>query len=514
MTDDFKSSTAHLEWEEARFLKADQELGLIDTIKTHWRALLICSLSFSAGTMFGYDQIVNGASISMPAFMMYFGDTDASGLYLPSLWTALWTSMSSLAQALSATGTGYLADRIGRKWTGIIAGVVGLVGAAVQYTALTRSSLLGGKIVGGLGIGMAMSTGMTYASEVVPPKLVPAVQQAFVVLILIMQALAMGIIRIFVTDMTEKAFRTVFAIQFGVGGLVLIAFAIAPESPVYCIIKQREEGAKKLYSWLYRDDADREERYNHLVKTIEEENSQREENQSSYLECFQGVDLKRTLTMMFLFGIVNLGGGPFLTQSIYFLISVGLPTVHVFDISVGGFALAIILIVGSGIVLKNVRRRNILLSGCIVNFLFNLIVGALYWAHGTGPKWAIAIFMNVLISLQACLMQSPGWSIAAEISSYRLRAKSMSLGIMSQTFTTWLVTFVVPYIYNVDSGNLGARTGLVFAGATVLLIWGVWSIVPDTTGLSTEDIDNLYEAKVPARKFATHKLAITTPDDA
>lgn len=179
--------------------------------------------------MFGYDQIVNGASISMPAFMLYFGDQDASGLYLPSLWTALWTSMSSLAQALSATGTGFLADRIGRKWTGVIAGVIGLAGAAVQYTALTRSSLLGGKIVGGLGIGMAMSTGMTYASEVVPPGLVPAVQQGFVVFILIMQGVAMGIIRVFVTDMTEKAFRTVFAIQFCVGGLVTIAFAIAPE---------------------------------------------------------------------------------------------------------------------------------------------------------------------------------------------------------------------------------------------------------------------------------------------
>jgi hypothetical protein len=79
---------------------------------------------------------------------------------------------------------------------------------------------------------------------------------------------------------------------------------------------------------------------------------------------------------------------------------------------------------------------------------------------------------------------------------------------MAQTFTTWLVTFVVPYMYNVDSGNLGARTGFVFAGASVLLICGVWSIVPDTTGLSTEDIDNLYEAKVPARQFAKHKVAL------
>ncbi|KAJ5929232.1 hypothetical protein N7454_007080 [Penicillium verhagenii] len=516
MTDDIKSSSAHLEfeWEEPRFLKADRELSLIGTIKTHWRALLICSLSFSAGTMFGYDTIVNGASISMPAFMMYFGAEDASGLYLPSLWTSLWTSMSALAQALSATGTGLLADRIGRKWTGVIAGVIALAGASVQYTAHTRSSLLGGKIVGGLGIGMGMSTGMTYASEIVPPSLVPAVQQTFVVFILIMQALAMGIIRIFVTDLSEQAFRNVFAIQWGVGGLVTIAFLLAPESPVYCIINGREEGAKKLFARLYRDDADREERYNHLVKTIEEENSQREQNQSSYMECFQGVDLRRTLTMMLLFGIVNLGGGPFLSQSIYFLISVGLPTVHVFDVSIGGFGLAVILIMGSGIVLKKVRRRNLVLWGCGINLLFNLIVGVLYWAHGTGPKWAIAIFMNVLISLQACLMQSPGWSIAAEISSYRLRSKSMALGIMSQTFTTWLVTFVVPYMYNVDSGNLGARTGLVFAGVTVLLIWGVWAIVPDTTGLSTEDIDNLYEAKVPPRKFASHKLAMTAPDAA
>lgn len=164
-------------------------------------------------------------------------------------------------------------------------------------------------------------------------------------------------------------------------------------SPVYCIINKREESAKKLYKWLYRDEADRQERYNHLVKTIEEENTHREANQASYIECFQGVNLKRTLTMMFLFGLVNIGGAPFLSQSIYFLISVGLPSVHVFDISVGGFGLAIVLIIASGFVLKKVRRRNTLFWGCVVNFLFNLVVGVLYYAKGTGPTWAIAILM-------------------------------------------------------------------------------------------------------------------------
>lgn len=112
-----------------------------------------------------------------------------------------------------------------------------------------------------------------------------------------------------------------------------------------------------------------------------------------------------------------------------------------------------------------------------------------------------------MISLQSAFMQAPGWSTAAEISSLRLRAKSMSLGIMVQTLTTWLFTFTVPYMYNVDSGDLGARTGFVFAGLSVFLIWGAFAIVPNTTGLSPGDIDELYEARVPARDFAKHRQA-------
>ena len=94
-----------------------------------------------------------------------------------------------------------------------------------------------------------------------------------------------------------------------------------------------------------------------------------------------------------------------------------------------------------------------------------------------------------------------GWPIAAEISSYRLRAKTLSIAVICQTLSTWLTTFIVPYIYNVDSGNLGARTGFIFAGTSVLLIIGTWFLVPDTTGMTTSEIDRAYAEKVPARKL-------------
>jgi hypothetical protein len=158
-------------------------------------------------------------------------------------------------------------------------------------------------------------------------------------------------------------------------------------------VNNKQQNAKKLFDWIYSDNADREERYNYLTKTIEDESAQQNANRARYVECFQGINLKRTLTIMFLFGIVNLGGAPFLSQSIYFLISVGLPAIHVFDISVGGFGLAIIIIIASGILLKNFRRSHILFWGTVINLVFNLIIGALYYGHGNGPKWAIAILM-------------------------------------------------------------------------------------------------------------------------
>jgi len=108
---------------------------------------------------------------------------------------------------------------------------------------------------------------------------------------------------------------------------------------------------------------------------------------------------------------------------------------------------------------------------------------------------------NLDISLQTSLIQGMGWPIAAELSSYRLRAKTISIGIICQTLSTWVTLFTVPYMYNVDSGDLGARTGFVFVGTTVLLLAAGFFLVPDTTGLTAEQIDHAYEQRISPRRF-------------
>lgn len=58
-------------------------------------------------------------------------------------------------------------------------------------------------------------------------------------------------------------------------------------------------------------------------------------------------------------------------------------------------------------------------------------------------------------------------------------------------------------MYNVGagSGNLGAKTGFVFMGSSIILFVMAFLWTPETHGLTTDEIDHLYESKVSPRKF-------------
>ncbi|KAJ0340955.1 hypothetical protein KNSL1_011324 [Colletotrichum chrysophilum] len=462
-------------------VREELALSISENAKRHWRALLISSVGFTAGIAFAYDTTANGASISMPSFLLYFGDIGSTGPYLPSIWTSLWTAMSSLTQALGAILVGFIADRYGRKWPSCAAAILTLIGAAVQYIAVQRATLMGGKMITGLGI----------------------------VFVIFSQGLALAMVRLFVPDIREQAFRTVIAIQWGVGGLALLAWAAAPESPLWLVRKGKIEAARKVMRKIYGPNQP-DERLEYEIRAIQAEQEFEANNKATYMACFQGTNRKRSLTVAFLYSTANIGGASFLAQNIYFLITAGLEAVHCFDVGIGGFGLAVLIILTSGVYLKYVNRRNVVLIGLVLNLLVMVIIGALYWADKKGGLWAIAVLMNILISLQSSLLQGAGWPIAAEIPSYSLRAKTLSIGICAQTFTTWVFNFITPYMYNVDSGNLGARTGWIYAGTSVFLFIGGWLWIPNTTGMTTEEIDHAYESGVAPRNF--RKQALVAPD--
>ncbi|KAL3496564.1 general substrate transporter [Aspergillus germanicus] len=486
-----------------QFNEDEKHMSTWQAARAYRRVLLFSLVPFLCGMTYGYDTVASSATMAMPAFLLSFGETDpATGsLYAPSLWSALWTALTNLGQALGSFVMGFVAQRIGRRYAIVSCACISAAGVAVQYTASTRWALLIGKIIVGFAIGGLLALGTTYASDIAPIRLRGPILQALVFSTVAMQGTALGIIRGFVPSVSPSAWKMVFAIQWIVGSLPFLVLLI-PESPVWLLSKGRHEEARKSLIQLYGKDNKIDIRFEHLREILAmEDNNHHGESEAGFLECFRGHNLKRTLTVcMMLFGI-GMTGVAFLNQNTYFLLTLGLSAVQAFDIGIGGFFLACAVIAASWMFSDRIGRRRLWLVGLAGNVAGMAAVGGLGFVDSRASLWAVAVLMNLLIPWQLVTCTGVAWTIAPEISSYRLRQHTQSLSFLVQAVSNYIFHMVVPYLYNTDSANLGAKTGFVFAGLTACLFVVSWVLVPDTAGLSVDEIDAAYRESVAPRKL-------------
>ena len=376
-------------------IEKDRDSSLWASAMSHKLVLAHSIAALLAGGVFGYDSVINGASISMPAFLLYFGEHTATGsLFVPSIWASMWTAMSYLLQAIGGFGIGFISDRVGRKWACVGAACISVVGVGVQFGATSRGVLLCGKMINGLAIGCIFASATSWASEISPLRLRGPIQSSIVLFMVLMQAIGLVTIRVYVQNMSPSAFRTVFALQWIWPIAAGLAFVCMPESPTFLVQKGKLDAAEKALSRLYGSNNHINARLAVLCRQVEQERLQTEAHgDPGYAELFRGTNLKRTFTVMWLFLAAGLNGASLLSQNTYFLIIAGLPVVHVFDIGIGGFGLAVITIVFSWFYMEKFGRRSIWLAGVAVNTIVMAIIGGLYYSPSKSALWAVAILM-------------------------------------------------------------------------------------------------------------------------
>lgn len=91
----------------------------------------------------------------------------------------------------------------------------------------------------------------------------------------------------------------------------------------------------------------------------------------------------------------GLNGSAFLTQNIYFLGLAGLPAIRCFDINIGGFGLALLVIPCSWVFGDKIGRRTLYLIGVAGNIMGMAVVGGLGYAPdgNKGAIWAVAVLL-------------------------------------------------------------------------------------------------------------------------
>ena len=81
-----------------------------------------------------------------------------------------------------------------------------------------------------------------------------------------------------------------------------------------------------------------------------------------------------------------------------------------------------------------------------------------------------------------------GVACASEISTLPLRATVQGILFIAQISSIWVVGFIVPYIINPDAANLGAKIAYMFFGTGVIFSILLYLYIPETKGLSFEDV--------------------------
>lgn len=122
------------------------------------------------GALFGYDQGVVSVTLVMDQFLEKFPEVspEASGAGFKK---GFMTAMIELGAFLGAMNQGWIADKFSRKWSILYAVIIFLVGYALQTGAMSYAMLVGGRFVGGIGVGMLAMVAPLYISEIAPPEI-------------------------------------------------------------------------------------------------------------------------------------------------------------------------------------------------------------------------------------------------------------------------------------------------------------------------------------------------------
>ncbi|KAJ5167493.1 uncharacterized protein N7482_006274 [Penicillium canariense] len=489
-TQDPKYNTSHLE-DVASVQEAVPE-NPTRSNSTPWRCLaqnpwiiLFCLYGNLGALMYGFDNLVLSLALSMPGFEMQFGQLTSGSYVIPAYWQSLWNAMSQVATMLGATTAGPVQDSFGRRASFLLGAILSAAGVAIVYTASTPGVFLAGKIVNGLSLGICLTTGQTYISEVTPLQIRGIALSAFTFCMVL------------------------FAAAWAWPGVIVLFLPVLPESPYFLVMKDRLEKAQKSLSQLGNSPSQVMPLLDQIVRINEEEKARSAAAKgASFLECFRGTNWRRTRIIIICNALSQVIGSSFMSNGPYFLVQAGMSSSKVGMMTEIGIAFGIASSILTAYLMAKCGRRSIIIFGISLSTVLYIVMGiAGCFPSSPTALWVVGIFLELTWWVYGPAI-GPAMSIAGEVSAVRLRAKSMAIGFTFNYFFSTIWNVVIPYLYNTDEANLGGKMGWIFAGLGAITLVIIYCEVPETKGRSFEDLDEMFSEKVSTKAFRTYQCSM------
>uniref|UniRef100_A0A060TBY6 ARAD1B12518p n=1 Tax=Blastobotrys adeninivorans TaxID=409370 RepID=A0A060TBY6_BLAAD len=479
-----------------------------------YNSYVTAAIATIGGMEFGFDISSVSSFISQDPYQNYF--------HHPStLRQGGITSAMPGGSFIGSLIAGYVSDRLGRRPVIQISSIVWMIGAAIQSSAQNIAQLVIGRFIAGFAIGFASSQVPVYIAELSPKnirgRLVGIFQWAITWGIMIMFYIGFGCSYIDGVG----SFRLAWGLQIVPGLLLLVGTLFLPESPRWLASKDRWEEAIDIIAKVQgKGDLNHPQVLIEVEEIKEVIRIEREAKGMTLLDLFKRDSINRT--MVGVWGQIwqqLCGMNVMMYYIVYVFQMAGFSGNTVLVSSSIQYVINVVMTVPALLFIDRWGRRPMFIAGGVFMLIWLLAITGLLANYALpvdevngNPDIRILIPPDQKAASHAVIACSylfvasfaptwgPGmWIYCSEIFPMRQRAIANGLTAASNWIFNWaLALFVAPSFTNITW-----RTYIIFSVFCFCMTVHVFLMFPETKGKTLEEINQIWEAKIPAWKTAS-----------
>ncbi|KLJ13550.1 MFS transporter, SP family, general alpha glucoside:H+ symporter [Blastomyces silverae] len=485
----------------------EQRMTLLQGIKLYPKAVAWSVLISTCIVMEGYDICLVNNFYAFPQWNEKYGVRYGDKYQVPAKWQAALSNGAVVGEIIGLFINGWASERFGYRYT-ILTCLLFLSGfITIFFTAQNVEALLAAEILCGIPWGVFQTLCITYATEVCPVALRNYLTTYVNFCWGLGQFIGIGVLKAMLNRPGEWSYRIPYALQWMWPVPLALAIFMAPESPWWLVRKGKTEEAKRsllrLTSLNRETDFDADETIAMIVHTTALE--QKITSGASYLDCFRGIDLRRTEIVCMVWAIQNLSGNSFSNYSTYFLEQAGVSIEHSYSFAMGQYGINMVGVFGAWFLMsRGIGRRTLYIFGlcglCIMLLVMGFL-GLVPESKRNSSSLATGSMMLIWALVYQLTVGTVCYSLVGELSSRRLQIKTVVLGRILYNIAAIVCNVLTPYMLNPSAWNWSNYAGFFWGGVCFCCIIYTYFRVPEPRGRSFAELDILFERGVCARRF-------------
>ncbi|KAL2858447.1 general substrate transporter [Aspergillus pseudoustus] len=491
----------------------EHRLTISEAFRKHYKAFLWSMAISLAIVMDGYDGALLGSLSAFPSFRNRFGQyvNEKSGYQLAAHWQLALGSSSPVGNIVGIYMGAFTTARLGYKRSALIwlAWLTGCI--FISFFATHISIIFVGELLCGMSWGVFATLAPPYAAELCPVVLRGLVEIWVVMCWGIGQLLSYSVLLTLNKSTSQWGWRIPFAVQWVWPAIIVPLVLFAPESPWWLVRHNRREEAEKVVKRLVSGGVNNEQVRRMVALMVETNNLEKNIHEGDgYLDCFRGTNRWRTEIACAAWAAQLWCGFVIASYSTYFFELAGLKSQDAYKMSVGQGGLHLLFNLISIPFVARFGRRRLYLSGLAYMSVTMFLLGFIALAPENG---AVGYASSTIFLLWNCGYQlsvgPAAYILVSEVSSTRLRAKTVALARNAYNLSLLINYFVGPYILNPTKGNWKGKTGLL-TGGIIILFW-IWAYfrLPETKNRTFEELDILFSKSLKAKEFKAYRITDT-----